>query len=156
MQLYQSWLAFKILWSSKQDQLSSELCPPSSKMSETSFQAKQVFLAPKQLCVAHFAAIVTPLLRQKHRRSSGLLKRFLPNFGRVSILLPKPDNVKKDISDYFATLTPNLFVAEVCVSCKHSSSQATNAKATNADIYSQFSKRVYLGLLFQITSERRQ
>ena len=44
------------------------------------------------------------------------------------------------------------------LSCKHSSSQPTNAKATN--IYSQFSnwchKRVYLGLLFQITSEGRQ
>ena len=88
-------------------------------------------------------------------------KDFYQIFGRVSILLPKPDNVIKRTFQTISRLWPQTFCAwSLCtvLSCKHSSSQATNAKETN--IYSQFSnwchKRVYLGLLFQITSEGRQ
>ena len=81
-------------------------------------------------------------------------KDFYQIFGRVSILLPKPDNVIKRTFQTILRLWPQTFCGwSLCtvLSCKHSSSQATNAKATN--IYSQFSnwchKRVYLDCSFK-------
>ena len=136
------------------------MCPPSSKMSETSFQAKQVFF-----WLRGNSALLTSRqlwLRFSDRNIDArrvCWKDFYQIFGRVSILLPKPENVIKRTIQTFLRLWPQTFCGwSLCtvLSCKHSSLQATNAKATNADIYSQFSKRVYLGLLFQITSERRQ